>query len=461
MPTEEKNFFRQIKEDTIVDIYIGCDVIITHGEGEIKDYKQSDYNRVTKDGFYEDADGNRTTDDTLKGKEKFPTTIPALQEVKIKNKTFDCFSYELPLSSNNYSKEKTKLMEYSLIEKILDENDNSKKLYELYKANKLYYKDSIERTFYSLDMNARKRVISNAEKEAKKEFERDRPYGYNVDFERGVKGTFVASYLYANWLPDLEISLLFSPFSSSFSLPLIIFPNPEDAFDKQLYYIRTLKWKKQGGNIEIVEFDQYKLPNLYKLKRTYYTEGQKDYNRIATQGCLITCYADVITFYYQKNGYRKAQDPHQVKDRMQEMDWNHYELKKEGSKPGFGNGLNMENKNVAEDYGFEYIQTNEVEKESAADNSKMFLGKIKDKIDEDLPTIARLSLGEDTHYVVVVGLRYNEKNNPIEYVIIDPGRRDYIADSDKEWRKYTINCESRVYEHSKKKMDRIYFLNKK
>jgi len=477
MPREEKIFFRLSQDDTDVDVYEGSEVIIITAKGvEVKDYKQGDYNRVSDTGYIHDENtGEVIKDDRMK--ESVPIKKPELQEVNVKNnRTFECFSYELSLSSKNYFKGKDILSEFSLIEELLDDDDDSKNLHKLYKEKKLYYKDSLNRTFNSSDKNARKRVISKAEKEAKIEYKKRFPYGTDTDFEMD-KGTYVALSLSDKWLPEFKIPLF--P-RSSYSPFLNLFSYQEDAIDKlnQTYYIKTLEWRDYKNDyIKQVEnyweFDnvyRYNLPNLYTLKRTYYTKGQKDYNRIATQGCLITCYADIITYYYHKNNYRKAQNPHDVKDRMQKMDIEH---SKDQRKPqGFRDATpDMMNDNVAIDYGLKHDPKDEVikvdidgkKKVNHDATSKMFLEEIKKRINQDLPTIARLSLGDAKHYVVVVGLKYDENNNAVEYIINDPGRKEYMMGSDgkptKELRKYTINCKSRVYEHSKKKMDKIYFLD--
>ena len=474
MPKEEENFFRIRQADNVIDIYEGREVIIITANGiGVKDYKQGDYRRVSGDEHGEDDIMN----------ERLGTTRLEMQELVVKhNKPFECFSYELSLSSDNYFKDKAKLSKLSYIEHELERKNDSKKLYELYKAEKLYYQDSLKRTFSSLDTNARKKVIANAEKEAKKEHKKNPLFGYdNSDaaFEMS-KETYVASYLYNNWLPDLKILVISSSSLDKFlnSFPYQLVPNPEVP-KKTTYYIRDLVWKTKNdyiktveGSLGVEEVYRYNLPNLYTLKRTYYIEVQKNYNIIATQGCLITCYADIITFHYHKNNYRKAQNPHDVKDRMQAMD-SEFLAGEKGAKPGFGKGpgkeLNMMRDNVAEDYGLDHRPTDEViDEDKKVDHvatSEMFRKEIEDRINKDLPTIARLSLGDATHYVVVVGLKYDENDRPIEYIINDPGRKDYIIGADgkptDELKKYRINCESRVYEYSKKKMDRIYSLDQK
>jgi len=228
-----------------------------------------------------------------------------------------------------------------------------------------------------------------------------------------------------------------------------------------------------GSREEDIKYDykkhKYILPDIYTLQRIYYKNVEVEKNTIASRGCLITCYADIITYYGNE------QTPTQVDEKMDKMNKD-YEAGIPGAKSGYAEGsADMMLKNVAEEYGFEYRMPiperlpKLLTEEDVEDNSKIFLDEIKERMKKNQPTIARLySKDAGQHFVVIVGLRHvSGEEEPIAYIINDPGRgnKEYevVIDGEevKKPKRFTIDRQTRRYEYKNRKIIQLLRLDKK
>ncbi|MCL1864196.1 MAG: hypothetical protein FWF73_00095 [Spirochaetes bacterium] len=431
------------QEKNIIPVEVSHDEIITRDDNktEVEDFKQAEWDDVNED----------------KMNAELPTSKTGMK--KIKDKTFKCFFYNPLLSPKKYNWliKKVEKNGFSDIEKSADINGDLKSLCD---RNKLYYKDSLTPEFSVFNKEKRKKLIEDAEKNVRKEYENSKKSGYislGSDSD-GIK-PYAARYLYKNWLPKFRLVVI----ENDGPLSLIY----EDTLK---YYIKTAEEKTEVADMIRFTHYGYKLPSTYTFKRTYYKDVDLRPNIIATQGCLITCYADIITY----DGRYGKTTPRDVKNRMQDMD-EAYNNDPRMNERGFNDGTaDMRNYAVAKTYSlkFKIIAEDTTDEDKGkkderieVDYSEIFRDEIEKRIKENKPTIAKLIQGESTHFVIVVGLRYDINGEPVAYIINDPGRKnefknDCYGKRTQELNRFIIDCKSRIYKYNdNKKMVRISSLD--
>ena len=218
-----------------------------------------------------------------------------------------------------------------------------------------------------------------------------------------------------------------------------------------------------GGEICIKD------PGGYRV-RHYFQRKDNPVNRIHQWGCLLTCMADIFSYY--KN---EEITPPMVNDKMNEMNRQaeiaEFEAKCDEilksvpghvtpitvgknafAKPGVYNKQSgyvkdtscMMTDNVAIAYGYRAFAFDSPNIKNKEDKDKydehFFTGKIKERINNKKPTIVKLLSGQATHFVLVVGLCYygrEEKEKPDFFIINDPG-----ADDANDMKARYISCET-------------------
>jgi hypothetical protein len=237
--------------------------------------------------------------------------------------------------------------------------------------------------------------------------------------------------------------------------------------EKKLYCIDRIYLGKKEGE------------QLYRY-REYYQRIDDEVNRIHQWGCLITCMADIISYYGYKGNHNitpdivnekmnKMNSDAAVDDMEKRMVMSNYFLRifmetyvrsnpalfqsPDNSKRGYKKDTSqMATYNVAVAYGFKF-ELFPKEKQPEVYDKDQFLPIIERRILQDKPSILTL-VGEDgkTHFVVVVGISYpgvDSSDKATDYIIHDPGTSET---SDRV--KY-ISCETGFSEFWQRTIKRV------
>ncbi|MCL1865660.1 MAG: C39 family peptidase [Spirochaetes bacterium] len=256
----------------------------------------------------------------------------------------------------------------------------------------------------------------------------------------------------------------------------------KDIFEAEKYhkrlYSRIYKMKKWNDGIELYDSlasETYKKKlkdleslfseeNLYCYDRLYLGKAgdipymQREYfkratvNTIPSVGCLITCIAEIVSYYFDIWKTPKAVD-----EELDEMDFN---ARFDWERGYIKNSANLNTKYVVENkYGLVYNEPkdNTAKDNTAGDYKDIFRKELDKRVKANEPTIILLKKGK-MHFVVVVGIRYkgkDESGKPTHYIINDPG-----ASSSKEEVRY-ISRDTLKSEYWDRDITKIYPIDKR
>ncbi|MCL1864200.1 MAG: hypothetical protein FWF73_00115 [Spirochaetes bacterium] len=320
---------RQIDTNIYVDEII--DRIVTWNGKDVKDYKQADYENKMNNSR---TTVGRNFEPIMTGKS---ITIRSGEKLSENPYTTDFVSIAIAITDDNRPDPRG----YFLVSNYHHESDDTKRILKRYSDTRdLYCEQTLKLIFNPENGNDRKDLLTKIYSAigGKHRFRNDpnlfdpkvpiREYTKtDEDLDEVLR---ISQHIQKEILP--EYSLYYYSKTSEVMLSYNkkkSFPLPPYPYHESLSLIKNL-------------------PYLYTLTLKYYKHSYKDVNIIPAQGCLITCYADIITYYGNE------QTPTDVDKRMDDMDRD-YEAHKPGAKRGYAeDSADMMNKNVAEAYGFDY-----------------------------------------------------------------------------------------------------------
>ena len=152
------------------------------------------------------------------------------------------------------------------------------------------------------------------------------------------------------------------------------------------------------------------------MKRQYFKREWKPVNTIPAVGCLVTCIAEIVSYYFDtwKTPTHVDRDLDEM-DLQAQVDW----------KRGYSkNSANLNTEYVVENrYHLKYNEP----KDNIPKNYKdIFRNELDTRVMKNKPTIILYKEGKKMHFVVVVGIKYKGKDEsgiPTHYIINDPGTR--------------------------------------
>ena len=422
----------------IIDVSNFTDKIITRktDKKEVEDYKQFDpeYEAVMN--------------------ERKDTVAYRLVLLNLKNVlSLECRS-DYKITPGNFPKKNACKTPNGYFEDYDKKSDDDKgTLREYYKNNNLYYKQELKLTFDPTNERDKQellsKVYSQKNMEGKNKFRNDtsifdpkEPWPFSDD-KSFSEITQISSIIQTMFFPKYIARYpVYDSLLKETIVKIDFAPNPFSS---------------------ITPINIKHLPYFYTYRKQYFYNEAYETNTIASQGCLIACYADILTFYEEKEI-----TPLDVDKKMDDMDKAYYAGT--APVPGYDQGTgNMMMDVVAKEFGFKYEtlldeegdreERKKEKKDDDVDYSQEFLNIIMDRVEKDeKPTIARLNKNGSTHFVVIVGLRYgliNGMKAPVAYIINDPGRNNIKKNGILE--RFIIDCQSRIYDHNdKKKMDVIH-----
>jgi len=220
-----------------------------------------------------------------------------------------------------------------------------------------------------------------------------------------------------------------------------------------------------------------KAGDIFYMKRQYFKRIWKPVNTIPVEGCLVTCIAEIVSYYF--NIYKT---PTHVDDELDKMNLKVLEeqvnswfkkitssmygskredfealMKQAEWKRGYiKDSAKLNTIHVVEKYGLKYGAIDNEIKDK--DYKIIFRKELNTRVMENKPTIILLQKGKKMHFVVVVGIRYkgkDESGKPTHYIINDPG-----AKSSNEKVRY-ISMDTLSSEYWGRDITKIYLIDKK